>query len=397
MNNKSFVFSLVVVWLIGSLAFLGVQPVSAAAGDAVQVSGSLVSVDPIAASFIVSTTDGVSLTVLAPAAFDLNSLVVGELVAVRGTENADGSVTADWIGLQLSFTGVVDSIDLPAGSLGISTEGGELLTVFAPQGFDLGGVPLGASVEGLGIWNEDGSLAAQTLEVLVELTGTVVSVDPLANSFVLETEDGTQYIITPPAGFDWTSLQVGDQLELTGALNEDGTLTAESVMGEGAESEQTNDGFYCTQTEKQHPLAVILAEAYQVEAAVLQEWFCQGFGWGQIMLALQTGERSDLDPSVLLASRRGGNGWGQIWHELDEMEEPGEGELPAEEDALQPLEENRRGNSGGNKGHSDGGPQEDDPDGGRPEHPEHPSNPNDQDGDGRPDHANPHKPESHNP
>lgn len=47
-----------------------------------------------------------------------------------------------------------------------------------------------------------------------------------------------------------------------------------------------------------HPFGQRLAERYETDYATLQTWFCEGFGWGQIMLAELTGESAE---SFLLA------------------------------------------------------------------------------------------------
>jgi hypothetical protein len=77
-----------------------------------------------------------------------------------------------------------------------------------------------------------------------------------------------------------------------------------------------SSGFYCTQSDIPHPFGARLAEHYNVEYTILQEWFCSGFGWGQVMLALQTGTITGEDPGGLLARRSNGEGWGNIWQSL---------------------------------------------------------------------------------
>lgn len=82
-------------------------------------------------------------------------------------------------------------------------------------------------------------------------------------------------------------------------------------MGEGPST-----GFYCIQSDVPHPFGERLAERYGVEYTILQGWFCEGFGWGQIMLALQTGMITGDDPGALLEERSSGLGWGEIWQNL---------------------------------------------------------------------------------
>lgn len=82
-------------------------------------------------------------------------------------------------------------------------------------------------------------------------------------------------------------------------------------MGEGPST-----GFYCIQSDVPHPFGERLAERYGVDYTILQGWFCDGFGWGQIMLALQTGMITGDDPEALLEERSSGLGWGEIWQNL---------------------------------------------------------------------------------
>jgi hypothetical protein len=67
-----------------------------------------------------------------------------------------------------------------------------------------------------------------------------------------------------------------------------------------------------------HPFGKRLASCYEeVEYETLQVWFCSGFGWGQIMLALKTSEITGDDFDALLERRGEGEGWGQIWQDLE--------------------------------------------------------------------------------
>ena len=82
----------------------------------------------------------------------------------------------------------------------------------------------------------------------------------------------------------------------------------------------------------EHPVALKLAGDYDVEISMVMDWFCgrvenlPGFGFGQIMHAIQTAEllaNKSLDmgngpptpPTAeqLLKDRASGLGWGQIW------------------------------------------------------------------------------------
>jgi hypothetical protein len=211
-----------------------------------------------------------------------------------------------------------------------------------------------------------------------EITGTVISIDEEAGSFEVETEEGEIYIVFPDEEFDFSSIQEGDTVEVEGTVNEDGSISATSVIvqeqddegeadeGDTEEQEGPSEGYFCTQSEDQHPFGARLAERYGMDYETLQAWFCDGFGWGQILLALQTGLITGDDPGELLEARNSGLGWGEIWQGLNLIGRP--------EDAGPPDDVN------GNGRPDWAGPPSDK---GRPENPGKPE------GKGRPEGAGP--------
>lgn len=64
-----------------------------------------------------------------------------------------------------------------------------------------------------------------------------------------------------------------------------------------------------------HPVGTSIADTYEVEYSQVMDWFCDGFGFGEIMLALETGKALDEDAGDLLDAKGQGNGWGKIWKE----------------------------------------------------------------------------------
>lgn len=162
--------------------------------------------------------------------------------------------------------------------------------------------------------------AAQEAGTEVVITGQVTSIDEVSGSFTVETETGETYVIFPGEDFDFTTLAVGDTVEVEGTWNEDGSISASRVEKQQDEPTEGEDdpsnGYFCRQSEDPHPFGNLLAERYETDYETLQAWFCDGFGWGQIMLALQTGKVTGEDPAALLESRRDGEGWGQIWQRL---------------------------------------------------------------------------------
>jgi hypothetical protein len=65
-----------------------------------------------------------------------------------------------------------------------------------------------------------------------------------------------------------------------------------------------------------HPVGASIAARYQVEYSLVMSWFCDGYGFGQIMLALETSKLSSEAPEDLLALRTKGFGWGEIWKDM---------------------------------------------------------------------------------
>lgn len=226
-------------------------------------------------------------------------------------------------------------------------------------------------------------VAAQEAGTEVEIMGTITAIDEGAGSFTVETEDGQTHTVFPAEGFDFSILVVGESVEVEGTLNEDGTISALQVRVEQDDDpvEEDDDpatGYFCMQSERPHPFGARLAERYDVEYETLQEWFCDGFGWGQVMLALQTGQITGEDPEALLEARRGGQGWGQIWQELKLIGRPEHAGPPNDED--------------GNGRPDFAGPPDDEDGNGRPDFagpPDHAGPPDDKGGRGRPDFAGP--------
>jgi hypothetical protein len=173
----------------------------------------------------------------------------------------------------------------------------------------------------------------------VEITGTVISIDYENNSFVVETEEGKPYIvlISEELDFDFKTLQVGDTVLIEGTDIGDDSISASSAyLVKVEEQEDDGDlpgGYYCEQSEEMHPFGERLASSYDgVVYETLQKWFCSGFGWGQIMLALETSEITGDDFEALLKMRGDGEGWGQIWQDLELIGQPEDAEPLNDED-----------------------------------------------------------------
>ncbi len=213
------------------------------------------------------------------------------------------------------------------------------------------------------------------------VSGTVLSVDTTTGTFQIGTEAGDTLTVTPPAGFDLTTLTVGGTVEVQGSLDAT-NLTATSVVlvpEDGTEEEgKVNKGFYCTTAESSQPALADLASEFNADYAHLLDWFCSGhYGVGEIMLALRTSQAMEGLSAQEILDMRGEGGWGKVWQELglighghnrDEDVTEGETEVETEDenenspaDAANEHTNNgngqsgEHGNSGGNgKGHKNG-------------------------------------------
>lgn len=210
----------------------------------------------------------------------------------------------------------------------------------------------------------------------IQLSGKVLSSDEATGSLEVEvqTADGSTavYIVWVPEGLE--GIDVGDQVEVEGYLEADGTVTAISVVETGEDTEDPADDededtedpaddededtedpaddedeegtgkgcFFCVNQDFQHPVGRAIALTFDVPYEQVMEWFCEGrFGFGQIMLALQTArstqpvdetpaeepeETDEEEPeeplglgdlaNTYLTRRARGEGWGQIWKDV---------------------------------------------------------------------------------
>jgi hypothetical protein len=81
---------------------------------------------------------------------------------------------------------------------------------------------------------------------------------------------------------------------------------------DGDTGEEVNP--FCTAADVQHKMAARLAETYEVSYDQVKQWFCEdGYGFGQIAMALQTSKLTGDPVETLLAARAEGKGWGNIW------------------------------------------------------------------------------------
>jgi hypothetical protein len=166
--------------------------------------------------------------------------------------------------------------------------------------------------------------------------GDVTGFDAGERKINIHTTKGEDVVVQAPEGFEFSSISVGTFLHVKGRLDEQGMILADWVKevkdhpgnGEGG---KTNSAYCSGRKDKPHPLAVGIEELYGLSSDEIMPYFCDGYGFGQIMLALQTQELKgeDIDMfGALLEQRSSGKGWGQIWKELKLVGQPGEASSP---------------------------------------------------------------------
>jgi hypothetical protein len=187
-----------------------------------------------------------------------------------------------------------------------------------------------------------------------------------------ETLSGLATSVAGPQGLDQDALAATidealsrQQGHLSQMLDEEPDPEKEDEVEDDEESD-----FCDPESELKHPAAEGLADAYSVDYATVEGWFCDGYGIGQIMLALETvqlvdGEEQDLET---LLEEAASEGWGQVWQRLGLIGKPEDAGPPEDVPAGKP---------------EDAGPP-DVPVG----KPDDPGPPDDQAG-GKPDHAGP--------
>jgi hypothetical protein len=175
----------------------------------------------------------------------------------------------------------------------------------------------------------------------INLKGEVTAVSE--GMITVLSNKGESLVVHLPAGFDLDAIQVGDSVLVKGRTSEDGSVMAESIklVGKRNDKDDSDEGqaeggkensAFCADgnQEKPHPLAARMAERYGVTEGWIMEYFCSGYGMGQIMLALKTSQIEGLstDADTLLAERANGIGWGNIWKRLDLIGSEKDGHSP---------------------------------------------------------------------
>jgi hypothetical protein len=113
----------------------------------------------------------------------------------------------------------------------------------------------------------------------------------------------------------WKALNLIDPED--GEMAEEEKQEGEEQEGEEQEGEEENAERCPTGNFAAHPAGLKLSTQYDVAYEDVMAWFCEGYGFGEIMLALQTSMiDEELTPEALLAMKTETGGWGQVWQSL---------------------------------------------------------------------------------
>ena len=89
----------------------------------------------------------------------------------------------------------------------------------------------------------------------------------------------------------------------------------ESAAVESNQGPSEGEGKSCP-TPDPHPIAGNIAEKYQRDYQEIIDWYCQGYEFEDILLALQTHRLTDKEVSVTL-NMTGNMSWKEIWDQYD--------------------------------------------------------------------------------
>jgi hypothetical protein len=177
-----------------------------------------------------------------------NDLAIGHIVTVRGTDNGDGTGSADEIEFETNVQGPVDSINIGANALVVMGQAVELdgltsLGGFAPA--DINGVDIGEIVEVSGFVGANGIIRATRVAALpanseLEVIGTIANLDGVARTYEIGTLS-VDYSTASVDGFSGAGPTEGDSVETEGSMLSNGVLVAQQVEFR-AEGLGGNDG-----------------------------------------------------------------------------------------------------------------------------------------------------------
>ena len=175
------------------------------------------------------------------------------------------------------------------------------------------------------------------------IKGDVESINQDNGTISISTEEGNIIVIHVPPNFKFKSISIGSQVLAKVQQSQNGSVVADWIkevnkgdnnleIEEGEEKEGLEGKFnssYCSgEKENDHPFATAIAETYGTSVSDVMGYFCNGFGFGEIILALQTHQINNEEVSSLLDLRESNHGWGQIWQEMGMIGNPDKAKSP---------------------------------------------------------------------
>jgi len=178
------------------------------------------------------------------------------------------------------------------------------------------------------------------------IKGDVISFDKDEGTILISTEEGDIVVHVPP-NFNFNNISIGSQVLAKVQQSQNGSVVADWIKevnkgdddleieedGEEIEEKEGLEGkfnsSYCSgEKENDHPFAAAIAETYGTLVSDVMKYFCNGYGFGEIMLALQTHQVNGEEIVSMLVDRKSGHGWGQIWQEMDMIGNPDKAKSP---------------------------------------------------------------------
>ncbi len=210
--------------------------------------------------------------------------------------------------------------------------------------------------------------SASPADEVIEVVGTVVGWSEVDSTVDLEVEIVSDPTVDPPLtetltvlvgqNFVFTTIAVGDILEITGVMNDEGILVCtdlkiqERIKDQVKSQDGEGDAYFCAiDTEKVHPIAEKISITYEVPYEDILGLLCaeNPVSLGQIMLALQTAALTGEDYTTYLTGDMDEFHWGQIWQEFDVTGKPDKGIPPGEIKKGDKSEEGEGKDDQGNK------------------------------------------------
>ena len=177
------------------------------------------------------------------------------------------------------------------------------------------------------------------------IKGDIVSINKDEGTISIATE-GNIIVVHVPTNFDFKNITIGSQVLAKVQQSQNGLVVADWLkevskgddileIEEGEEvkeKEGLEDKFnssYCSgEKENDHPFAAAIAETYGTSVSDVMGYFCNGFGFGEIMLAHQTHQVNGEEINSMLDLRESNHGWGQIWQEMGMIGNPDKAKSP---------------------------------------------------------------------